>query len=456
MSYMQFPGGKLPLRSYDVCIVGAGTGGVIAAIAAARQGAKTVLIEAKGYVGGTVVEGGTALHSFYNNFTFYKKPKTKLVEGIPQELVDRLQVRGATYGHVPMSSDCRQDSYCTSVDTELYKLIAQEFLIEEGVTLLLETRLTGALVEDGTVKAVRCVTHGGEIAIAADAFIDCTGYGDLCAMAGASYDEPNDYGVNSSIGLGGVSVPRYYQYILDEDALRDVAMADRPDGTKQIVRLDGLREKLPQEFILKAAEVGLKTTVTCIRDDYFMFVKIEYKPQKPLTDVDEATFSAMELRRRQEKSVALLREYVPGCENAFIARTSPAVCIRRARAVRCDKELVDVEVTSGARFDNEIGVFGYHDEAPRRSVNEGGCFGLPYDMLLPKGIENLFAAGMMITPDHHAHMATRNTVCCMVQAQGAGVAAALISAKGIGSRQLEYPVLRAALDKQNVCFARID
>ncbi len=457
MQSITIPSYDLQAVSCDVCVVGGGTGGVVAALAAARQGAKTVLIEAKGYVGGTLVEGGTALHSFFNNYAVFGRPRVQLVKGIPQQILDRLVACGGSFGHVPLGEHCprNQDSVCTSVDTELYKLTAQQMLAQAGVVLMLETRLVGALTENGRICAVRVSTHDGEKAVLASAFIDCTGYGDLCAYAGAPFVKLNDYGVNNSIGVGGVSVRRYYDYILSHDALRDIAEATRADGVRQIVRLDGLRPKLPQDFVEKAAQIGLKTTTTCLRDDYLMFIKIEYTAPANPVDALANTNSALELRQRQQKAIALLRQYIPGFENAFIARTSPTVCIRRARAVHCDRELSNQEVTSGAHFDNEIGVFGYHDAAPVYNIDNGGCYGLPYDMLLPCGMENLFAAGMMLTPDQDAHMSTRNTVACMVQGQGAGVAAALISRLGCSSRQLRYALLRQALEAQDVCFDRV-
>ena len=99
-SFYEEPTKKLPVRKFDVVVAGAGTAGVVAALAAARQGAKTALIEVKGYPGGTVTEGGTALHSFYNLWkAFPGVKKRQVVKGIPQEIIDRLVKIGGTTGH---------------------------------------------------------------------------------------------------------------------------------------------------------------------------------------------------------------------------------------------------------------------------------------------------------------------------------------------------------------------
>ena len=114
MDFYQESPKKLPVSHYDVVIVGAGTGGVFAAVAAARNGAKTMVIEAKGYPGGTAVEGGTALHSFYNLWKpFERVEKRQVVRGIPQELIDRLVKMGGCSGHAEMERGYDYDSVST-------------------------------------------------------------------------------------------------------------------------------------------------------------------------------------------------------------------------------------------------------------------------------------------------------------------------------------------------------
>ncbi len=97
-------------------------------------------------------------------------------------------------------------------------------------------------------------------------------------------------------------------------------------------------------------------------------------------------------------------------------------------------------------------VYGFHDSAPRLQIKNGGTYGIPYRALCVKGIENLYACGMMITSNHDAHMSTRNTVSCMGQGQGAGTAAALCAARKCGTRDLPYGPLRDALNRSGVYF----
>ena len=205
--YYEEPAKKLPARKFDVVVAGGGTAGVVAATAAARQGAKTMLIEAKGYPGGTVTEGGTALHSFYNLWkAFPGARKRQVVRGIPQEIIDRLMKAGGTSGHAEMAVAYDYDSVCTAIDTEIYKLAAFEMLAEAGVFVCVNTLLTGAIRDGSRIKGVITESRSGREAVWAASFVDCTAYGDLAARAGASYTEPNDYSVCNSIGVANVSV----------------------------------------------------------------------------------------------------------------------------------------------------------------------------------------------------------------------------------------------------------
>jgi flavin-dependent dehydrogenase len=144
--YYQEAAKKLPARNFDVVVAGGGTAGVVAALASARQGAKTVLLENKGYTGGVAVEGGTALHSFFNLWkAFPGVAKRQVVKGIPQEIIDRLMRVGGCTGHAEMLSYYDYDSVCTAIDTEMYKLVTMEMLQEAGVTVWVNTFLAGAI-----------------------------------------------------------------------------------------------------------------------------------------------------------------------------------------------------------------------------------------------------------------------------------------------------------------------
>ena len=447
------PARKLPARRFDVVVAGGGTAGVVAAIAAARQGAKTILIEAKGYPGGTVVEGGTALHSYYNLWkAFPGVARRNVVRGIPKEIVDRLLLTGGTCGYPEMLRNFGYDSVCTAIDTEMYKLAAFEMLDEAGVFVAVNTLLCGAVRKGGRIEGVITESRSGREVVWAKAFVDCTGYGDLSAHAGAKFTEPNDQSVVNSMGVGNVDIEKLCQWLKSRDALGDYCLGLRDGKEGQIVRFSGRGVNLPPEFTQGIAKVGATFVTTTVRDNYFMFIKVNLKLPVSPTSRDAVAKGELELRRRQHKTIELFRRHLPGCEKAFIARTSPSLVIRRARVIACDYDISLSDVLDARHFDDDVMAYGFHDMAPRLQIRNGGTYGFPYRALRVAGIENMLAAGMLVTSNRDAHNSTRNTVCCMGQGQGAGTAAALCAARNCGTRDLPYGVLRQALEKGGVYF----
>ena len=445
---------KLPAREFDVIVAGGGTAGVIAAIASARQGAKTVLIESKGYLGGAAVEGGTALHSFFNIWrAFPGVEKRQLVKGIPAEMYERLTAMGGATGYAEVTKNYVQDSVCTAIDTELYKLNAHEMLEEAGVYVCVNTLLAGTVVEGSRVKGVILESRSGREVFFAKSFIDCTGYADLSAYAGANYKEPNDYAVANSMGLGNVDIERYFKFMNDKNAVHELAYGVRSGVSGQIIRLGGDgAQAYPEKFITEAKKIGLSAVSTTTQDNYLMFIKMNMKLSVSPTNRDTVAKAELELRKRMKKGVELFREHIPGFEKAFIARTSPSLVIRRGRLITCDYDITHEDVINGVHFSDDVCVYGFHDSAPKFYVKNGGSYGIPYRALCVKGIDNLYVSGMMITSDQRAHMSTRNTISCMGQGQASGTAAALCALNNFDSRTLPYKTLRTALEKGGVYF----
>jgi len=454
MEYYCRPEQKINARSYDVVVCGGGTAGVFAAVAAARQGAKTAVVEQKGYVGGIAAEGGCGLHSFFNLWkAFPGVQKKKVVRGLPEEFINRLEKAGGASGHNETLMNFGYDSDTLCVDVEIYKLIALELLREAGVDVLLNTLVVGADQQNGAVKTVITESHQGCQALMAKVVIDATGYGDVCARAGAPLTEMRDYPVANSMGIAGIDIDSYYRFLKDNGALKEYARGLRDGKRDQIIRVDGNWEKLDPAFGRKAKELGMHTVTTTLHDRYFMFIKLNFMMDGCPTDRDALAQAEYELRRRQREALALLKQVIPRSENAFIARTSPTITIRRARCIRCDYDLSNEEIVAGTHFADDIFAYGFHDEAPALQISGGSTYGFPLRSIQVRGFSNLYAVGMMVTSNHHAHMSTRNTVSCMAQGQAAGTAAAMAAGGRYADiRDLPYPVLRDQLVKDGVWF----
>jgi hypothetical protein len=442
-------------QSFDVVVVGGGTGGVVAALAAARTGAKTALIEMKGYTGGTVTEGGTTLHSFFNLWkAFPGVEKRQVVRGIPQEIVERLQKVGGTAGHCEMMLNYTYDCVSTNVDTELYKMVTMQMLQEAGVYLALNTMMCDVAMKGSKVSGIIVQNHAGRELMTGKVFIDASGYGDLSERAGAKWTDLNDYHVCNSMGIANIDMDRYYAFLKEHDAVGDIAFGSYDGYDNQIVRLGARLQKLPEPILteLRKARADLSMTTTVHRN-YLMFVKVNYRlPTSPLSR-DEITQAEITIRDNMYQALEVYKKNMPGYEKAFIARTGPSLTIRRGRCIECDYGLTNEEIVNATHFDDEVFVYSFHD-IPRFKVKDGGTYGFPYRASCVKAIDNLFAIGMIITPEFEAHMSTRNTVSCMAQGQSFGTAAAMCAKRNIGTRDLPYPDLKAQLIKDGVYFEK--
>jgi hypothetical protein len=159
---------------------------------------------------------------------------------------------------------------------------------------------------------------------------------------------------------------------------------------------------------------------------------------------EDLTDAEVELRRRMFDVARFFRERFAGCEACYPAGPAPAVGPRRARSIGCDYALTQDDVVSGARFEDEVGLFGFIDNG-QYFVRDAGCYGIPYRALRPQGLDNVLVAGRMMTEELVAHNSTRNTACCMVCGEGAGVAAGLAARHRAATRDLDVGELLETL-----------
>jgi hypothetical protein len=444
-----------PIRypAYDVIVAGGGMAGIAAAIAAARGGAKTLLVEKAGWLGGMGITGATGLHSFFNIFgQFPGSERTRVVAGIAQELVDRVQAMGGGVGHVLMERGLSFLSMITPVEPETFKLAAVQLCQEAGVKLLLNTVIDEIQAEHGHIEDLVVWNKSGRSLIRAAQYIDCTGDGDLAAYAGAPFvqfkpGDPGAYSAGFTFRLCNIDLDRLEADLEQRGLILHLAHAVKPGMTRpELIRLGIEMRSFYKGGVPYAPDWFMSTSIRPRELTYCNC--INYGPNDGL-DADALTDAEIYLRRRMLEVGEFFKQNFAGCEASYVAGPAPAAGQRRGRAIHCEYELTQQDCVGARQFEDQIGCFSFIDN-PRDRVRDAGVYGIPYRALVPQGIDNLLVAGRMISVDLSAHNSTRNTVCCLVCGQAAGTAAALSACKKISPRELDVQQLRAALQQAGV------
>ncbi|MFQ6132679.1 MAG: FAD-dependent oxidoreductase [Armatimonadota bacterium] len=438
----------------DVVVVGGGTAGPVAALAAARTGARTVLIERYGFLGGCCIGGATGLHSFYNIFKQEPgySPK-KIVEGIPQELVDRLTEAGGGLGHVEMERGGDFVSMLTPVDPEAFKHVVLQMLSEAGVSLLLHSLAVGAPREGQEIKAVVVESKSGREAVAGKVFVDCTGDGDVAALAGAPFRHfagEGNYGVSMTFRMANIALERARDFLDERGAITQLAHAVKHGAAEPgVVRLGMSLRPWEEERKPRGLHGRILATSTRAND----LTHLNCTGYAPLDGIsrDDLCKAEVELRRQVTEMAAFLKQHVGGFEGSYLVNSAVGAGVRRTRIIECLYDLTRDDVLEGRGFDSEIGRFAFIDNG-QYFVRDGGSYGIPYEALVAQGVDNLLVAGRMISSDRVVHNSTRNTACCMAQGQGAGTAAAMCALEGDSPAELDVQRLRRKLKDDGAYF----
>jgi hypothetical protein len=427
--------------------------GIAAAIAAARSGVDTVLVEKDGWLGGQGVTGATGLHSFFNIFDAHPgAERLRVVAGIAQELVDRVEQRGGGIGHLRMERGGDFVSMLTPVEPETFKLVAAQMCSEAGVKLMLHTVLDEVRETEGYIEGVVVWNKAGRSFLRAKQYVDCTGDGDLSAYASVPNirfrpDDPGAYSAGFSFRLCNVDLAAMEKDLEQRGLITQLAHAVKPGMSEpDLVRLGVDMRKLRASGVENAPRYFLSSSIRPRELTYCNC--INYGPNDGL-DVEALTSAEVSLRGDMFDVAEMFKKHIAGCERGYVAGPAPSVGQRRARAVHCHYELTQQDCTEGRQFEDQIGCFAFIDN-PNHLVRDAGAYGIPYRALVPRGMDNLLVAGRMMTVDLVAHNSTRNTVCCLLCGQAAGTAAAMAAEGEIASLEVDIQRLRESLMRDGV------
>ena len=440
----------------DVLVIGGGPAGIGAAIAAARMGVNTMLIERYGFVGGNLT-----VAMVNPIFTFHDINGRQIINGIAQELIEKLQNIGGSLGHV---TDLTFDNASmTPFDPELCKYVLLQMLEEAGVHLLLHSLFVDTIVENNVIKYVIIENKSGRQAICPKYVIDCSADADVVYHTGIKCleSDENDGALQPAslyFRIGGTDTLK----LKEKKKKNRLLLKDSPtnkeiDSQKAIafLGLNNLVENAISSGLLDN-EVAPRILMYELPNGQFS-VNTTRLQNVNGTDVKDLTRAEINLRKQVIQVFNFIRNNISGFENSYIIDSGIQVGIRETRRIIGEYVLTEDDVLKGKSFYDGIacGTFAIDIHPPhgKKQIFTGSgraVYEIPYRCLLPKGLENVLVAGRCISVNHIALGSIRVMATCIAIGQGAGTAAAMSSINNNGKlRDINIDELRAKLISVN-------
>ncbi|MSU48792.1 MAG: FAD-dependent oxidoreductase [Opitutus sp.] len=448
---------QLSSETYDVIVVGGGVSGSVAAIAAARVGARVLLIEEHGFLGGSLTTMGVGpMMSFHN------PGGEQVVRGIPDEIITRLQARGASLGHIPDTT-----TYCSTVtpfDSEELKIELETMLAEAGGALLYHTQLAATESSGDRIDAVVTCNKAGLTAMRAKIFIDATGDADLAARAGVAFSHGR-----AADGLTQPMTMNLKLANVDTAAVRAYARSHPEDFLwSPVGREEGLRrlESSPRlslsGFLGAWKAARARGEIDIPRDQVLFFetpvpgvviVNTSRIPGLDATDPFQLSRAEMIGRRQCSQIFQFLRRHAAGFSDAVRMDTAAKIGVRESRHVAGLYQITADDIMTSRAFDDAVALGGYPIDIHAPSAETTATtylppttrYQIPLRSLLVARPENLVVVGRAISATHEAAAALRVSPIAMAIGQAGGVVAAEAARRDVIPARVPFAVIRERL-----------
>lgn len=441
------PSRKTPVYGeFDVVVVGGGPAGIMAAASAARTGHSVILLERYGFLGGAGTAGG--LSTFCGLHAKVYGEHRRVIHGLADELLERLEkLDGLSKPHLTINDGIQAQAF----DISAYKLAADELVTGHGARILFHALAVGVVMADeDRIDAVLIESKSGRAAVRGRIFIDASGDGDVAAWAGVPYEK--------SPGINGMLYPSLMFRINGVDA---AAAGEKPWRTVERLMEEAERagtHKFPRKKpIVRPQRNPLEWRANLTQLSNPDGSAIDG------TDVDQLTRGELQGRRQVFDAFAFIRDNTPGFGNSYIVDIAPQIGIRETRRIIGRYMLTEDDVRDCVDFPDTIGVNGWPVEAHvagtvefrwPRGENPRGFNHLPFRMLLPQKVRNLYVTGRCASMTHDAQSAARVTGPCFAMGEAAGMAAGMALDAGVDCADIDVPELQRRLEYHGAYLGR--